>query len=338
MAELSVIICTHNPRLDYLRRIIEALRGQTLPKQQWELLVIDNASKEPLIKSLDLTWHPYARHVREEKLGLTTARLRGICEACSDILVFFDDDNVPRKDYLEMVVRIAKEHNKLGCYGAGVLIPEFEQVPAPEYQPYTGYLAIRSVARSIWGNSISGIPMPWGAGLVIRRAVAECYKCAADASSLRSELDRKGDSLMSGGDDEFSYAAYSLNLGFGIFPELEIRHLIGKRRVTEEYFKNVLFGNGRSSAILAYLHQMPLGNPFIVPRLLSVLIYFLQGHPARAFGSLAEWMGFQRSSRVDKIFLQAQSDGWISGLQHISSCQTDSNHRPVDSPQGENRG
>ena len=44
MATLSVIICTHNPRLDYLRRTFDALKLQTLDRDQWELLLIDNAS------------------------------------------------------------------------------------------------------------------------------------------------------------------------------------------------------------------------------------------------------------------------------------------------------
>ena len=48
MVHASVIVCTHNPRLIYLRRVLEALRSQTLPLEQWELLLIDNASSELL--------------------------------------------------------------------------------------------------------------------------------------------------------------------------------------------------------------------------------------------------------------------------------------------------
>ena len=51
----SVIICTHNPRENYLRRVLEALRAQTLPPAQWELLLIDNASAKSLPEQFDLT-------------------------------------------------------------------------------------------------------------------------------------------------------------------------------------------------------------------------------------------------------------------------------------------
>jgi glycosyltransferase involved in cell wall biosynthesis len=49
MINVSVIICTHNPRPHYLSRVPAALRSQTLPMEQWELLVIDNASHEAMV-------------------------------------------------------------------------------------------------------------------------------------------------------------------------------------------------------------------------------------------------------------------------------------------------
>ncbi|MGA2852681.1 MAG: glycosyltransferase, partial [Verrucomicrobiota bacterium] len=54
MLEISIIICTHNPREDYLRRVLEALRAQTLPARDWELLLVDNASEKPLASRFDL--------------------------------------------------------------------------------------------------------------------------------------------------------------------------------------------------------------------------------------------------------------------------------------------
>ena len=45
---VSVVIPTHNPRHDYLARVVDALRQQTLPREQWELLVVDNGSRVPL--------------------------------------------------------------------------------------------------------------------------------------------------------------------------------------------------------------------------------------------------------------------------------------------------
>ena len=317
----SVIICTHNPRPDYLRRVADALESQTLPREQWELLLIDNASHKPLAGNLDLSWHPHARILREAEIGLTPARLRGIREVGSDLLVFLDDDNVAKSDYLEEACRVAREHPNLGCYGAGVLKPEFEQAPSPECLPFTGYLAIRTVPRSIWGNALTEMPLPWGAGLVVRRAVAEHYSRVAASCPIRRRLDRKGQSLMSGGDDEFSFAACELGFGVGIFVGLQIIHLIDRRRVTQDYLERILLGNGRSSAMLAHLHQSSLRNPYEVPRLRAVLPNVLGGHPARALAALATWVGFRRRPRIERAFLQARARGWEMGVEDISSCQ-----------------
>jgi hypothetical protein len=73
-SDLSVVICTHNPHAGNLRRTLNALREQTLPFEKWELLLIDNASAEPLASSWDLSWHPHARHIAEPQLGLSAAR------------------------------------------------------------------------------------------------------------------------------------------------------------------------------------------------------------------------------------------------------------------------
>src|SRR5216684_3043522 len=40
MPSVSVIVCTHNPRSDYLRRVLDALQAQTVPMENWELLIV----------------------------------------------------------------------------------------------------------------------------------------------------------------------------------------------------------------------------------------------------------------------------------------------------------
>ena len=109
--QLSVIICCHNPRRDYLERVLEALKAQTLSTDNWELLVVDNASESLVSASHNISWHPNARHVREENLGLTRARLRGIAESSADLLIFVDDDNVPGyRTTMATAVRLFQNH------------------------------------------------------------------------------------------------------------------------------------------------------------------------------------------------------------------------------------
>ena len=88
---------------------------QTLLKDRWELLLVDNASKPALASSIDISWHPNGRHIAEGEIGLAPARRRGICEASADLLVFVDDDNLLDPSYLLEALAISRESSPIRC-------------------------------------------------------------------------------------------------------------------------------------------------------------------------------------------------------------------------------
>jgi hypothetical protein len=148
---LSVVICAHNPKPDLFARTLRALDVQDLPRQDWELLVVDSASASPLGDTLDLSWHGDARIVREDQPGLTRARLRGIREARGELLVFVDDDNILDPDYLRQAQQIAVHRPWLGAW-SGSCRPEFQHPPAEWTTRYWGNLVIREVQSDRWSN------------------------------------------------------------------------------------------------------------------------------------------------------------------------------------------
>jgi glycosyltransferase involved in cell wall biosynthesis len=250
----SVILCTHNPRPEYLRRTLDSLRSQTLSPERWELLLVDNASKQRLADLWDLSWHARARHVREETPGLTAARLRGIEEATGELLVFVDDDNVLAADYLEHSATIYRADARLGVFGSGSLEPEFEVPPPPELTGRLSMLALRTVASSLWTNNPKDYScIPWGAGLVVTRHVANVYREFLEKLNIDGLVDRRGQRLFSGGDDLFSWTAASAGLGFGVFPQLRITHLISAGRLNRPYFLRLLHDHAYSNGVLSYL-------------------------------------------------------------------------------------
>ena len=252
MFDLSVIICSHNPRTNLLRRTLDSLQTQKLELEKWELLLIDNASTAPLDQVWDLSWHPHGRHVRESELGLSSARLRGMKESASDLLVFVDDDNVLDQSYLLEVRRMKSVWPWLGVWGSGATIPEFEVQPAEDLRGLTPYLALRDVKKASWSNVYPcKEATPWGAGLCVRASVADKYRRIND-NSRKLISDRRGKNLMSGGDVEICYAACSIGLGMGVFPELKLTHLIPKERLSRKYLLDLVEGTVTSDILLAY--------------------------------------------------------------------------------------
>jgi glycosyltransferase involved in cell wall biosynthesis len=258
----GVIICTHNPRQDYLQRVLEALRGQSVPLSEWELLLVDNASSKPLSDLVDLTWHPNGRHIREMSLGLTQARLRGIVESKAELLVFVDDDNVLESNYLAHVLAISSEHPQLGAWSGNVRL-EFDEPPPEWTKPYWRFLAERSVPADAWSCSTSDTPStPFGAGMCVRRRVGVVYRNQLVESSMRRELDRKGHALTSGGDTDLALTACDLGLTAGVFARLELIHLIPTHRLTEDYLLRLCRGLAMSWMLLRLVRRAyPWGLP-----------------------------------------------------------------------------
>lgn len=249
---ISVITCTHNPRPEYLDRTLSALKAQSLSVEQWELLVIDNASDRPLAAGLDLSWHPGARVIREDQLGLTPARLRGIREAGTEVLVFVDDDNVLDADYLAIALKISQEWSMLGAWG-GQCLPEFEQDPPEWTHRFWEFLGIRMFDQDRWSNLPQWEATPIGAGLCVRKAVAVAYGSSVLTNPNRAALDRQGNLLLGCGDMDLAYTACDMGLGIGIFTALKLFHLMPPARLEEAYLLKMVEQSVYSRVMLNFL-------------------------------------------------------------------------------------
>ena len=249
-SELAVVICTHNPRADFLGRALAGLKAQTLPRERWELLVVDNRSDEPVATRFDLSWHSRSRLVREDTLGLTPARLRGIRESDADLLVFVDDDNVLAQDYLELALQAAADRPYIGAW-SGQCLPNFESPPPEWTRRYWGNLCIRVFDTDRWSN-MPRTPetMPAGAGLCVRQAVARRYLALHDEGARGFQLDRTGNSLVSGGDQDLSACACELGMGVGLIAALRLEHLIPPERLTADYLTRLAEGISFSATLL----------------------------------------------------------------------------------------
>jgi glycosyltransferase involved in cell wall biosynthesis len=300
---LSVVICTHNPRTGYFAKCLEALRSQTLALSSWELVIVDNRSDTPLEDCMDLAWHPGGRMVREETLGLTPARLRGIRESKADLLVFVDDDNVLDADFLETAQRIMEERPFLGSW-SGQCRPAFEKAPPEWTRRYWGNLVIREFDKDVWSN----LPrlsesMPCGAGLCVRREVAGHYLNLHESGRRSFQFDRNGKSLLSGGDNDLAACACDIGLGVALIASLKLTHLISPERLTEDYLARLSEGIHFSSVMLDAEYGIRVGE-------------------RTAFGRAADFLRVMRLRQPHRRILRAAFRGRDRAMRHLIDGDT----------------
>lgn len=242
MLSVSVIVCTYNPDPSIFERTLGALKEQTLPMADWEFVIVDNNSTSPLRVEI-AQWHPNARVVRESKQGQAYARKLGIKRTSGDIIVFVDDDNILSKDYLANALTIAETQPFLGAVGGAIELDP--QVAIPEwYAPYRYLLVERHVAAPRWCNFPEATVAPCGAGLVVRRCVAEAF-------CIRSTMTgRKGTDLSCGEDTEMAFMSCDLGFAYGSDPRLKLKHVIPSRRLTKPYCKQMLRAMTKSNYLV----------------------------------------------------------------------------------------
>ena len=260
--KLSLAICTHNPREDCLAETLDSLRKLDPPAGDWawELIVIDNASDEPLAGRIDISWHPDARIVREGRLGLSHARVRSYHEARGGIMLYVDDDNILGPNYLNEVVAAFAANPRLGAVGGRVL-PRYEVTPPAWFNRGGFSLACRDlgddplIAR--WDSQADRTYpdcAPIGAGMALRREAYGAYVAAASQDPVRLALGRKGTDLASGEDNDMILTLLGNAWDVAYLPQLHIDHIIPATRLTETYMTRYAESSNRTWVIVLGLH------------------------------------------------------------------------------------
>ena len=264
MIRLTVIIPAHNPHRERLARTLAGLHAQDLSITEWELILVDNASEPALDADLfDLAWHPAGRVVREPELGLTPARIRGFREAQGELCVLVDDDNILRPDYLSHAVQFAAKHSDVGVFG-GKSLPEFEAPPPPWLDGLEALLALRDDGdRDVVANWDGTYPLcaPIGAGMVIRRSTALAWVAEIETDPRRRALDRAGNQLVSGGDNDIVISVMKGGAKTAYFPELVLTHLIPVGRCDASYLVELNRAIAKSWMQLLTMHGINPWSP-----------------------------------------------------------------------------
>jgi glycosyltransferase involved in cell wall biosynthesis len=258
--ELTVALCTYNPRPDLITRAVRAVVAQLADLGgEAQLLIIDNHSDPPLRDADYLRALPL-EIIQEPVQGLTAAKEAAIRHARGEVILFVDDDNIVAPGYLREVVKAFADPT-LGVLG-GSVVPEFESEPPGWLSAFEEQLAIRRYPADLIVET-TGLPytdkFPIGAGSSVRRSLGLAY--LADAEATGRIEGRRGRSLSSGEDVDLDLFAISSGYKLKVVGSLSLIHVIPAARTTEEYITRLVISNLRSACEVDRKWRQRFGRP-----------------------------------------------------------------------------
>jgi glycosyltransferase involved in cell wall biosynthesis len=221
--DVTVIIPTYN-RAPHLQRVLDALERQDVVRGTFDVFVVDDGSSDSTSDVLSSRYWFDLHSLRQENGGPASARNAAIEQATGEIILFVDDDVIPRED---LVRRHLDAHRDAGpCVVIGrMLEPEGMRQPAwAEWESRT--------LRKQYDKIANG---------VFRPSPRQFF--TANASVRREDIVRAGmfDARFRRAEDvELAYRLSDLGLAFQFEPEAVVLHdtprtLEGWLRVAEQY-------------------------------------------------------------------------------------------------------
>jgi glycosyltransferase involved in cell wall biosynthesis len=264
---ISVVLCTYNPEITYFKRVLEGLQRQTLPIDRWELIIVDNNSKNGVPNAIDLSWHPNVKRIIEHNQGLIHARITGTKAASGAFIVSVDDDTVLDPDYLEQTENLISQYPHLGIWG-GRSRGDFETTPPQWISYFNTILCIKDLGEKAQitqlsdGESLREFP-PNGPFLIAysKQAFLEAFLPHFETNEQSQTLGRKGKSLASGEDNDITLAIYKAGYEVGYFPQLWFTHIIPSSRYQKNYLAKLVEASSKSWVQVLHLHGISQWEP-----------------------------------------------------------------------------
>jgi len=240
----SVILCTYN-RAHSLGAALESVLASALPSGiDWELLVVDNNSKDrtrEVINEFCLRYPGQVRYIFAAQQGLSNARNAGIREARGGILAFVDDDVTVAPNWLHNLTAGLLDGQWAGA-GGRILPPKDFSPP-----PWLALQGLWSQGGALCAHFDFGdIPGelkekgPYGTNMAFRKEMFEKY------GGFRADLGRCRDSLIGNEDIEFGRRLMVAGERLRYEPSAIVYHSIVEERLNKKYFRSWWFAFGRA--------------------------------------------------------------------------------------------
>ncbi len=267
--DITVIICCYNSSFR-LPETLKHLAAQITHAVTWEVVLVNNNSTDDTVKVAKSEWIKLGAPVQlsiveENNPGLTFARQKGIENSKGDFIVFCDDDNWLKSDYVNRVYNLLKSTSYKMVGGWGIPIAEID---FPEwFNQFKGYgYAVGKQDRETGeGFTIQG------AGMAIRKSDALIL---IDNRYNPLLSDRKGKILSTGGDAEISFLIGRKNRYFD--ERLVYHHFLPSVRLDWNYFHRLNYYIGVSDSYLFFYKLVNDSNFLAMKKYLYKLLVSLK--------------------------------------------------------------
>lgn len=153
---ISVVIAAYNEE-KIIKRCVDAISSQTMPREYYEILVVDNNSTDD---TAEIARKAGARVITYKELqGASASKQYGSYHAAADIIAYTDADSVPGQDWLENLYTYM-QHDHLMCVGGTIL--------SLEKNPFTNFMFIFYDYFALL-NQLFGISLIWGPNFAVRK-------------------------------------------------------------------------------------------------------------------------------------------------------------------------
>lgn len=154
MIRASVIVATYN-RKEPLARLLATLSKQTLPRSDYEVIVVDDGSREDATPVASAFSHALQLQIlRQANAGVAVARQRGIERARGPVIIIVDDDMLLPESFVDRHVAAHEGHDSRVVMGELLPDPNLDRMPL--FERYHAYMQERLARRYAAEGTFSG--------------------------------------------------------------------------------------------------------------------------------------------------------------------------------------
>jgi glycosyltransferase involved in cell wall biosynthesis len=254
----SVIICTYK-RTDLLLRALRSVVEQSLPRAEYEIIVVNNDPEDHDLKGVidplrEEYFKEYPEHFRLMMCpipGLSHARNSGISVAQGEVLCFLDDDAVAGREWLSQIVSAFDAHPKTGLIGGHIRLVPPDPKPEALLEGWGHFWGNFQTEHSTYTEVQKWWDYPWGGNWCARR------QALVEIGGFRGRYGRTKKNFAGG--EEIVAAALIHQLGYtiAILPEAEVEHIPAADRYSRDYVRRTII----SGLFTIYQEQKDLYLP-----------------------------------------------------------------------------